>query len=100
MPPARVPLPGSDDGWPSPDARFEPVVDDAIDLDQLELRADPHAWADLTELERFAVGYRYGFGGPTHTMKDLAGELGCCHSEARDVLGSALDKLRQRLSAS
>ena len=30
-------------------------------------------------------------------MKDLASQLGCNHTEARAVLGGALDKLRQRL---
>jgi DNA-directed RNA polymerase sigma subunit (sigma70/sigma32) len=75
----------------------EPVADDEIDLDLLELRADPHAYADLTELEYFAVSWRYGLGGTPHSMKDLASQLGCNHAEARAVLGGALDKLRQRL---
>jgi DNA-directed RNA polymerase sigma subunit (sigma70/sigma32) len=93
-----LPLFPTDDGWPYPEqARREPVADDEIDLDVLELRADPHAYADLTELEYFAVAWRYGLGGPTHSMKALAVELECTHAEARDVLGGALDKLRRRL---
>jgi hypothetical protein len=105
-----LPLFPTDDGWPYPDAgtggyvaselgRFEPITDDDVDLDLLELRVDPHAYADLTELEYFAVSWRYGLGttGTPHSMKDLASQLGCNHAEAREVLGGALDKLRQRL---
>jgi hypothetical protein len=102
-PVTSLPLYPTDDGWPYPDAapsvagRFEPLADDDVDLDLLELRVDPHAYADLTELEYFAVSWRYGLDGAPHSMKDLAGELGCNHAEAREVLGGALDKLRRRL---
>jgi hypothetical protein len=100
---SSLPLFPTDDGWPYPDSPgpgapgHEPEADDDVDLDLLELRADPHVYADLTELEYFAVSWRYGLGGSAHSMKDLALELGCNHAEARDVLGGALDKLRQRL---
>jgi hypothetical protein len=107
---ASLPLYPTDDGWPYPDlgasayaaaamARFEPMADDDVDLDALELRVDPHAYADLTELEYFAISWRYGIGegGTPHSMKDLALELGCNHTEAREVLGAALDKMRRRL---
>ena len=100
---SSLPLYPTDDGWPYPDVppselgAFEPTADDDVDLDLLELRVDPHAYADLTELEYFAVSWRYGLGGSPHSMKDLASELGCNHAEARDVLGGALDKLRRRL---
>ena len=78
-----LPLYPTDDGWPYPDAlAVEPAADDDIDLDLLELRADPHAYADLTELEYFAVSWRYGLTGEPHSMKNLALELGCNHSEA------------------
>ena len=82
---SSLPLFPSDDGWPYPDlgtsayiaselGSFEPTVDDDVDLDLLELRVDPHAYADLTELEYFAVSWRYGVGGTgtPHSMKDLA----------------------------
>jgi hypothetical protein len=100
---ASLPLFPTDDGWPYPDVppsefgAYEPIADDEIDLDALELRADPHAYADLSELEYFAVAWRFGLDGPPHSMKDLARELGCNHAEARDVLGAAIDKLRWRL---
>ena len=98
---SSLPLFPSDDGWPYPDATrgWEPVADDPVDLDQLELRLDPHAFADLSEWERFAVTHRYGIGYPECTMKELAAQLECSHAEARDLLGGALDKLRQRLLA-
>ena len=96
---STLPLFPTDDGWPYPDvAPLEPLVEDDIDLDALELRFDPHAYSDLTELERFAVSHRYGLDGPPCSMKDLARELDCSHAEARDVLGSALGKLRTRLT--
>ncbi len=107
---SSLPLFPSDDGWPYPDigasaytapelGGLEPTIDDDVDLDLLELRVDPHAYADLTELEYFAISWRYGVGpgGLPHSMKDLASELGCNHTEAREVLGGALDKLRRRL---
>ncbi len=103
---ASLPLFPTDDGWPYPDAPaselgFAHVVVDDVDLDLLELRADPHAYADLTELEWFAVSWRYGVGDgcAPHSMKELASELGCNRTEAREVLGGALDKLRHRLLA-
>ncbi len=98
---SSLPLFPSDDGWPYPDVGqpWEPVADDPVDLDQLELRIDPHAFADLTEWERFAVVHRYGFGCAPCTMKELAVLLDCSHAEARDLLGGAIDTLRQRLLA-
>jgi len=98
---STLPLFPTDDGWPYPDTlgAAEPVADDPIDLDQLELRVDPHAFADLTEWERYAVAHRYGLDGPACSMKELARQLECSHAEARDLLGGALDKLRQRLLA-
>jgi DNA-directed RNA polymerase sigma subunit (sigma70/sigma32) len=96
---STLPLFPTDDGWPYPDAAaWEPLVDNEIDLDELELRVDRHAFSDLTELEYFAVSHRYGLGAPACSMKELARELGCSHREARDVLAAALVKLRQRLS--
>jgi hypothetical protein len=101
---ASLPLFPTDDGWPYPDTPasepvFDLAADDDVDLDALELRADPHVYSDLTELEYFAVSWRYGVGNrcSPHSMKELAAELGCNHAEARDVLGRALDKLRRRL---
>jgi|SRR4051794_17775857 len=99
---STLPLFPSDDGWPYPDVTgpADPVADDPIDLDALELRVDRHAFADLTALERFAVVHRYGLEGSAWTMKQLAHRLDCSHVEARDLLGGALDKLRRRLTSS
>jgi DNA-directed RNA polymerase sigma subunit (sigma70/sigma32) len=96
-----LPLFPTDDGWPYPDfaSAPDPQAEEQIDLDQLELRVDPHAFADLTDWERFAVWRRYGLDGPAWSMKELAHRLGCSRTEARDLLGGALDKLRQRLLA-
>ncbi len=95
---STLPLFPTDDGWPYPDAApMEPSVDDDIDLDALELRVDRRAYADLTQVERYAVSHRYGLDGAPCSMKELARRLECTHTEARDVLGGALVKLRARL---
>jgi len=99
---STLPMFPTDDGWPYPDAATEPdVVDDAeLDLDALELRADPHAFDSLTEREHAAVVRRFGLdGAPPLPIKKLAPELGCTRSEARDLLGAAIDKLRVRLTS-
>lgn len=96
---STLPLFPTDDGWPYPDTLApEPGFDDDIDLDALELRVDPHAFADLTELEYYVVTHRYGIDTAPCTMKDLARDLDCSHREARDVLAGALVKLRDRLA--
>jgi DNA-directed RNA polymerase specialized sigma24 family protein len=104
---STLPLFPTDDGWPYPDQplaetmRGGNLIDDAEpDLDALELRCDPHAFDGLTTRERDAVRYRFGLDGKVPlSMKDLGDELGCSRSEARDVLGAAIDKLRTRLQA-
>jgi len=95
-----LPLFPTDDGWPYPDAPDGPdLVDDTEpDLDALELRADRHAFDALTADEREAVAQRFGLDGrqPVST-KHLGEALGCSRAEARDLLGSGIDKLRTRL---
>ena len=70
-----LPLFPTDDGWPYPDAALEPAVDDDIDLDALELRFDPHAYSDLTELEYFVVTPSTA-GGSVSASLARAGYLG------------------------
>ena len=96
---STLPLFPSDDGWPYPDVvSGEFVVDDEPDLDALELRADPHAYDGLTMLERKALFSHFGLRGCTAlSMKELGPALGCTRSEARAVLGTAIDKVRTRL---
>jgi DNA-directed RNA polymerase sigma subunit (sigma70/sigma32) len=96
---STLPLFPSDDGWPYPDViGLELEADDDIDLDALELRCDPHVFADLTELEHFVVIHRYGLACDPCSMKELARSLECSQAEASAVLGAAIDKLRTRLS--
>lgn len=98
---STLPLFPSDDGWPYPDVvGHELEADDDIDLDALELRCDPHVFADLTELEHFVVTHRYGLTCDPCSMKDLARFLDCSSAEASAVLGAAIDKLRTRLTSS
>ncbi|HEY7438963.1 MAG TPA: sigma factor-like helix-turn-helix DNA-binding protein [Acidimicrobiia bacterium] len=100
---STFPLFGSDDGWPYPDldedaaelARRGMVDDEPVDLDALELSADRHAFDALTPEERACVEMRFGRGA---SMKTVARELGCTHTAAATVLGSAIDKLRTRIS--
>lgn len=100
-----LPLFPTDDGWPYPDAAsvalsgIEPVADDDIDLDALELRADPHAFDALSPLEYDVLCRRFGLHGSPESMKQLARDLGCSHADAREILGRAIEKMRTRLSA-
>jgi hypothetical protein len=91
----------SDDGWPYPDLPGgvdDPAVDDEVDLDALELRADPHAFECLSPLEYDLVTRRFGLGCSPMSMKELCQDLGWSHAQTRDVLGRAIDKLRVRLT--
>jgi hypothetical protein len=97
---STLPLYPSDDGWPYPDVGgVELAADDEVDLDALELRIDPHAFDDLTAIERFAVTHRFGIACEPCTMKELARALECTHAEAAVALGAAIDKLRTRLTS-
>ncbi len=101
---STLPLFPTDDGWPYPDAATvaldgtEPVADDEIDLDALELRADPHAFDSLSPAEYDLLCRRFGLHGPPESMKELSHELGCSHAEVRAQLGRAIDKMRTRLT--
>jgi DNA-directed RNA polymerase sigma subunit (sigma70/sigma32) len=95
-----LPLFPTDDGWPYPDTlTAEDVADDTEpDLDALELRADPHAFDDLTPQELEVVILRFGLDGSEPlSIKDLAPKLGCSRAEVRARLGAGIDKLRTRL---
>jgi DNA-directed RNA polymerase specialized sigma24 family protein len=61
----------------------------------LELSADPRAFEDLTIAERYVIERRFGQGD---SMKVIACDLGCTHAEAADLLGRAVDRLRDRLA--
>lgn len=101
MPRSTFPLFPSDDGWPYPDDGTvgpDVAVDEDIDLDALELRADPHAFDALTPDEYAVLTRRFGLNGPAESMKVLAHELGCSHAETREILGSAIEKMRARLA--
>jgi DNA-directed RNA polymerase sigma subunit (sigma70/sigma32) len=100
---STYPLFPTDDGWPYPDGTLaeaiEPVADDDIDLDALELRADPHAFANLTPEEHEVLFRRFGLRGPALSMKELSRSMGCSHADARECLGRAIEKMRARLTA-
>jgi hypothetical protein len=96
---STLPLFPTDEGWPYPDfVGTDLATDDEPDLDALELRADPHAYDGLTLLERQALFSHFGLRGYTAlSMKELGPALGCSRSEARALLGTAIDKVRIRL---
>ena len=99
---STLPLFPSDEGWPYPDV--DPIarwgVEAEIDLDELELRADPHAYDGLTALEHAALFRHFGLDHrPAVPMKQLGAELGCSRAEAREALGAAIAKVRTRLEA-
>lgn len=90
----------TDEGWPYPDGAAEPIADDQIDLDLLELRADPHLYDGMTDAERSVLLDRFGLrDGRARSMKELAREHKLTHAEVREVLEHALDKIRARLAA-
>jgi len=91
-------LPSSDESWPYPDLEGGPAMDDDLDLDALELRVDPRAYADLTPGEREVLFLRFGLrDGRAWSMKEIGHTLELTHSETRDVLGRAIEKVRHRL---
>lgn len=98
---ARVtPIHRSDEGWPYPDGAPEPVAEDDIDLDVLELQADRHLYDSLTDAEREVVLERFGLrDGRARSMKELARSRGMTHTEVRELLEEALDKIRVKLAA-
>jgi DNA-directed RNA polymerase sigma subunit (sigma70/sigma32) len=97
---STLPLFPSDDGWPYPDLTSAlDAADDAQDFDALELLG-PHAFDALTHSERDALFLHFGlYGRDAHSMKTLGPALGCTKSEARQLLGSAIDKLRVQFMA-
>jgi DNA-directed RNA polymerase sigma subunit (sigma70/sigma32) len=98
---STFPLFPTDDGWPYPDGWHEEASDDDdVDLDALELRSGRHAYDSLTPVEYAVLSQRFGLAGPACTMKHIAHDLGCSHAAARDILGTAIDKMRTRLAPS
>jgi RNA polymerase primary sigma factor len=91
-------MPSTDESWPYPDSEGELAADDEVDLDALELRVDPRAYADLTAGEREVLFLRFGLqDGRARSMKEIGHTLDLTHSETRDVLGRAIDKVRNRV---
>jgi DNA-directed RNA polymerase sigma subunit (sigma70/sigma32) len=88
----------SDESWPYPDVEGEVADDEDLDLDLLELRADPRAYSDLTPGERQVLFLRFGLNdGVARSMKEIGHSLDLTHAETRDVLGRAIDKVRHRV---
>lgn len=88
-------------GWPYPDTGVE-ISDPAADADDDLLSlvaAEPHLFDGLEPVEREVVVNHYGLDGrAARTMRELHADLGLSRAELRDVLGSALTKLRAQLA--
>lgn len=67
------------------------------DIDLLELKADPRVFALLSDDEYAILNRRFGLNAASESMKDIARDLGISHNEAREILGSALAKLKEKL---
>jgi DNA-directed RNA polymerase sigma subunit (sigma70/sigma32) len=94
---STLPLFPTDDGWPYPDATTIDVAADVPDFDALELLG-PRAFDTLTPDERTVLFSHFGLQGCEATpMKKLARDFGCTRTEARDLLGRAIDKMRVQL---
>ena len=92
-------LPSVDESWPYPDADDEQAAEDQVDLDVLELRVDPRAYLGLDADEREVLFLRFGLSdGRARSMKEIARTLGVTHSQARELLGRAIDKVRHRVA--
>lgn len=94
-----------DTGWPTLDEEeVEPLdvvdLDAELDLDALSLHAPPpHLFDTLTPTERIVLGARFGLDGqPVRSMKELHADLQLSRHDLREVLGSALTKLREQLA--
>ena len=90
----------TDEGWPYPDGAPEPEADEDIDLDILEVRVDRHLYDALDPKERAVLLARFGLlDGRARPMKELAREHHLTHTQVREVLETALAKIRARLAA-
>lgn len=91
-----LPLFPTDDGWPYPDGvDFGEAVELDVDTDALSLGG--HTFDSLTPTERDVLQRRFGFGCPPTSMRDLASSMHCTRSEAAQVLGQAINKVRLAL---
>jgi DNA-directed RNA polymerase sigma subunit (sigma70/sigma32) len=94
---STLPLFPTDDGWPYPDATGRDFVADVPDFDALEYLG-PHAYDGLTTSERNALFLHFGLDGDRPlSMKQLGPAMGCTRTEARALLGRAIDKVRTEL---
>ena len=92
-------LPSADESWPYPDAEDEQAADEEVDLDVLELRVDSRAYLGLDADEREVLFLRFGLSdGRARSMKEIARTLGVTHSQAREMLGRAIEKVRTRVA--
>ncbi|HYT38654.1 MAG TPA: sigma factor-like helix-turn-helix DNA-binding protein [Acidimicrobiia bacterium] len=88
-----------DESWPYADVEDEQAADDEVDLDVLELRVDPRAYLGLDSDEREVLFLRFGLAdGRARSMKEIARTLGITHSQARELLGRAIEKVRTRVA--
>ncbi|HVW32057.1 MAG TPA: sigma factor-like helix-turn-helix DNA-binding protein [Acidimicrobiia bacterium] len=92
-------LPSVDESWPYADIEDEVAADDEVDLDVLELRVDPRAYLGLEADEREVLFLRFGLSdGRARSMKEIGRALGITHSQARELLGRAIEKVRTRVA--
>lgn len=93
-----------DPGWPTaladdPRASDRPDLDGEPDIDAICLHAAaPHLYDVLSTLERTVLAARFGLdGAPVRSMKELHVELDLTRHQVRDLLESALSKVRAQL---
>jgi hypothetical protein len=96
-----------DGGWLTTDADADADgydvsdPDGEIDFDALCLHAaGSHTFDGLTPLERSVLCARFGLENtPVRSMKQLHNDLGLTRHQVRDILESALDKVRRHLAS-
>ena len=73
------------------------VEDPYQDIYLLELKADPRFFSLLSDYEYKILSRRFGLNTERESMKDIARDIGITQAEARDTLGCALAKLKEKL---
>ncbi len=93
----------TDDSWVYADAQTlmdfdsHDVENPYDDIDLLELKADPRFFSLLSDDEYAILNRRFGLNTDSESMKDIARDLGLTHAQAREILGCALAKLKEKL---
>ena len=92
-----------DESWVYADAQTltdlntRDIEDPYDDIDLLELKADPRFFSLLNSEEYSILDRRFGLSSEPESMKDIARDMGLTRNQAKEILGCALAKLKEKL---